>query len=243
MTETVFDLSGRFEMSQIYSNPELLREVILYNIKIYANIITAAILFILVCIFVTCSPTKSSAQTLDYQELQEEPLETAFRKLTTSGSIEWDDDAVIPGGVPDIIKEMAWPIKTGSIGGYFNRTRSKGRRKHHGVDLLAPKGTPIHAVLDGTVEVRSNGGKGFRGYGMVIIINHGNKLWTLYSHCSSMNVHVGQKVKRDQVIATVGRTGRASANHLHFEVRNSRGLPLDPMKHLPKNGALVFRGK
>lgn len=243
MTEIVFDLSGRFEMGQIYSNPELLRDVMFYNTKTCMNIITAAILFILVCIFVAFSPTKSSAQTLDYQELQEEPLETAFRKLTTSGSIEWDDDAVIPGGVPDIIKSMVWPIKTGSIGGYFSRTASKGRRKHHGVDLLAPKGTPIHAVLDGTVEVRSNGGKGFRGYGMVIIINHGNRLWTLYSHCSSMNVRVGQKVKRDEVIGTVGRTGRASANHLHFEVRNSRGLPLDPMKHLPKNGALIFRGR
>ena len=76
---------------------------------------------------------------------------------------------------------------------------------------------------------------------MVIIINHANKLWTLYSHCSSMSVNVGQKVKQGEIIGEVGRTGRATANHVHFEVRNSRGVPLDPMKYLPKHGALMFR--
>ena len=110
----------------------------------------------------------------------------------------------------------------------------------HGIDIdiVAPKSTPIHAVLDGIVEVVSNGGKGFRGYGRVIIINHSDQLWTLYSHCSTMNVKVGQRVKRGDVIAAVGRTGRATTNHLHFEVRNAKGTALDPMKYLPEYGAL-----
>ena len=54
-----------------------------------------------------------------------------------------------------------------------------------------------------------------------------------------MGVKVGQRVKQGDKIATVGRTGRATANHLHFEVRNSRGAALDPMKHLPKSGAIL----
>ena len=228
-------------MSQTQCNSHSLLTVMIDYIKNDTNLLTITALLMLCLMLFVLLPSECFAETLDYQELQEEPLETAFRKLTTSGSIEWDDDALVPGGAPDIIKGMIWPIKTGSIGSYFSRTRSKGHRKHLGVDLLAPKGTPIHAVLDGTVEVRSNGGKGFRGYGMVIIINHANKLWTLYSHCSSMSVNVGQKVKQGEIIGEVGRTGRATANHVHFEVRHSRGVPLDPMKYLPKHGALMFR--
>ena len=77
--------------------------------------------------------------------------------------------------------------------------------------------------------------------GKVIVINHNGKLWTLYSHNSSNDVKVGQRVKQGDVIAKVGRTGRATANHLHFEVRNAKGTPLDPLKYLPKEGMPVKR--
>ena len=96
----------------------------------------------------------------------------------------------------------------------------------------------IYAALDGIVELVSNGGKGFQGYGRVIMINHSGQLWTLYSHCAALNVKVGQRVKKGDVVATVGSTGRATTNHLHFEVRNAKGTALDPMKYLPENGAI-----
>lgn len=171
---------------------------------------------------------------VDYQEFQEDPLETAIRKLASPGGIEWDKQEMLSGGAPDFIKEMKWPLRTGFMG----RGMKRGRGRHDGVDLLAPKGTPVYAVLDGVVEVASNGGPGFRGYGRVIVINHDGKLWTLYSHNSSNLVRVGQKVAQGEKIALVGRTGRATANHLHFEVRNAKGTPLDPMKYLPKEGQL-----
>ena len=178
---------------------------------------------------------------VDYQELQEEPLDTVFRKLAPSDNINWEDEEeLVGGGAPSIAKDMIWPLQTGIVRGLFNRVRSRGRRRHLGVDLMAPKGTPIHAVLGGTVEVVSNGGRGFRGYGKVIIVNHNHKLWTLYSHCSSSKVRIGQTVKQGDVIAAVGRTGRATANHLHFEVRNGNGYPLNPMKYLPKDSPLVM---
>lgn len=178
------------------------------------------------------------AKQVDYQELQEDPMETAYRKLTSTGDIEWDAEEMISGGAPEFIKGMAWPLKTGKIGEFFSRTRRKGHRKHLGVDLLSPNGAPIYAVLDGIVEIVSGGGKGFRGFGKVIIINHSGLLWSVYAHCSATNVKVGQKVKLGQQIAAVGRTGRATAYHLHFEVRNSKGTALDPMKYLPSSGTL-----
>ena len=192
--------------------------------------------FILLSILLT--PDNLYAEEIDYQALQEDPLETAYRKLGSPGDIEWDEEEMVSGGAPLLISDMKWPLKSGELSSLFSRTRSKGRRKHLGIDIVAPKGTPVHAVLDGIVEVVSNGGKGFRGYGRVIIINHSDQLWTLYSHCSTMNVKVGQWVKRGDVIAAVGRTGRATTNHLHFEVRNAKGTALDPMKYLPEYGAL-----
>ena len=70
--------------------------------------------------------------------------------------------------------------------------------------MSAPRGTPIYAVLDGIVEVVSNNGPGFRGYGRVIVINHGGRLWSLYSHNSANYVKVGQRVKQGDKIAAVG---------------------------------------
>lgn len=192
--------------------------------------------FILLSMLLT--PDNLYAEEIDYQALQEDPIETAYRKLGSPGDIEWDEEEMVSGGAPLLISDMKWPLKSGELSSLFSRTRSKGRRKHLGMDIVAPKGTPIHAVLDGIVEVVSNGGKGFRGYGRVIIINHSDQLWTLYSHCSTMNVKVGQRVKQGYVIAAVGRTGRATTNHLHFEVRNTKGTALDPMKYLPEYGAL-----
>ncbi|MEG1603821.1 MAG: M23 family metallopeptidase [Cloacibacillus sp.] len=177
----------------------------------------------------------ASAAGVDYKELQEEPLETAIRKLASPGNLEWDKKEMMTGGAPDFIKNMKWPLRTG----FFSRGFRRGA--HTGADLTAPKGTPVYAALDGVVEVVSNGGAGFRGYGKVIVINHYGKLWTLYSHQSANLVKVGQRVKQGEKIGLVGRTGRATANHVHFEVRNARGTPLDPMKYLPQEGRLPRR--
>ena len=166
------------------------------------------------------------AADIDYQEFQEDPLETAIRKLASPEGGAWDREVMLSGGAPDIVQEVIWPLREGYLGRGIKR---KGRR-HDGVDMSAPRGTPIYAVLDGIVEVVSNNGPGFRGYGRVIV--------SLYSHNSANYVKVGQRVKQGDKIAAVGRTGRATGNHLHFELRNAKGTPLDPMKYLPKEGRL-----
>ena len=89
---------------------------------------------------------------------------------------------------------------------------------HTGTDIACAEGTPILAAADGVVTV-ANGLDSWGGsYGYYIKINHGGGLETLYAHCSSICVTTGQQVQAGEVIGYVGHTGRATGNHLHFEV-------------------------
>ena len=90
----------------------------------------------------------------------------------------------------------------------------KTLRAHTGVDITAPKGTPVYATAAGTVSGENPGS----GYGIVVVLNHGYSYQTLYAHLSKKAVRPGQKVKRGQVIGYVGSTGMASGSHLHYEV-------------------------
>jgi hypothetical protein len=88
-------------------------------------------------------------------------------------------------------------------------------RMHTGIDLNAEGGSPIYSTGNGTVE--SSGWEG--GYGNCVVIDHGFGFQSLYGHCKELLVKPGEKVKRGQKIATVGMTGIASGNHVHYEVR------------------------
>jgi murein DD-endopeptidase MepM/ murein hydrolase activator NlpD len=101
----------------------------------------------------------------------------------------------------------------------------KVMKLHEGVDFSAPVGTEIYATGDGKVVkvVKSK-----RGYGNNITIDHGFGYKTFYAHCEDMLVKKGQQVKRGQVIATVGNTGKSTAPHLHYEVlKNNKAI--DPI--------------
>ncbi len=111
--------------------------------------------------------------------------------------------------------------------GYRIHPIYKVRKMHTGVDIAASRGTPIHAAAGGVVVHSGRWG----GYGNCIIIDHGGGLATLYAHCSSLAVAVGEKVKQGQVIGRVGSTGLSTGPHLHFEVRKN-GTPVDPMGEL-----------
>ena len=89
---------------------------------------------------------------------------------------------------------------------------------HNGTDIGAPGGTPILAAADGTVTIANAIDLWGGGYGYYIKIRHNDTYETLYAHCSSICVTVGQKVKQGEVIGYVGTTGNSTGNHLHFEV-------------------------
>ncbi len=101
------------------------------------------------------------------------------------------------------------------------------RRFHAGVDFGGGHGAPIYAAEAGTVV--SAGARG--GYGMTIVIDHGQGLTTLYAHQSRFAVAAGQRVSRGQVIGYIGATGVATGPHLHFEVRVN-GSTRNPMSYL-----------
>ena len=91
---------------------------------------------------------------------------------------------------------------------------------HSGTDIAVPEGTPILAAADGTVTIANALDSWGGSYGYHVKLDHGGGLTTLYAHCSSICVTVGQQVKAGQVIAYVGHTGRATGPHLHFEVHS-----------------------
>lgn len=102
----------------------------------------------------------------------------------------------------------------------------RSTRMHQGQDFGAPHGTTIRAAADGVIISASRN----RGYGNVIIIDHGGGMTTVYAHCSSFIVRSG-RVKRGQPIARVGSTGLSTGPHLHFEVRIN-GRAVNPRAYL-----------
>jgi murein DD-endopeptidase MepM/ murein hydrolase activator NlpD len=103
----------------------------------------------------------------------------------------------------------------------------KVRKMHTGIDFAAPIGTPVHATADGVVtvvEVR------FSGYGKTVEIDHGFGYKTRYAHMHDFTVHIGQKVKRGELIGYVGNTGLSTAPHLHYEVMVN-DVPINPVHY------------
>lgn len=96
--------------------------------------------------------------------------------------------------------------------------------RHNGIDIPAPRGTPIYATADGIVGRAQVLG----GYGNYVEIEHGNAIQTRYGHMTRFIVSSGQSVKKGDVIGYVGSTGRSTGNHLHYEVR-IEGAPVNPM--------------
>ena len=92
----------------------------------------------------------------------------------------------------------------------------RGRKHHDGIDIPAPKGTPIVAVDTGVVIYSDNG---IRGYGNMIVIAHGDDIFTVYAHNKKNKVDKGDRVDKGQEIAQIGNTGRSTGPHLHFEIR------------------------
>jgi murein DD-endopeptidase MepM/ murein hydrolase activator NlpD len=101
---------------------------------------------------------------------------------------------------------------------------------HHGVDVAAPLGTPVHAVLPGLVQsVRTDEGDGL---GTHVTVQHANGLTTVYGHLGSSRVTPGQMLQRGQTLGTLGDSGRSTGPHLHLEVRQG-GESRDPFARRP----------
>jgi lipoprotein NlpD len=129
---------------------------------------------------------------------------------------------------------LQWPLR----GVLYGRFGQKGSERHDGIDLAAPMGTPVHTAGAGKVLYAGEQ----KGYGNIVIVDHGGGLITLYAHNQDLRVKTGQLVRVGQVVATVGQSGRTSGPYLHFEVRKD-GLPVDPLKFLGAPPERTARGR
>lgn len=147
--------------------------------------------------------------------------------LNSSRNVNNDDSTSAKGLAFD------WPVNEARLTRGFLPYK---RRPHLGLDLAAPKGTKILASHDGMVIYA---GRDFKGFGKMILLESGYGWATIYGHLDKINVHEGQMVKQGESIGLMGRTGRSTGVHLHFEIRKNKG-PVDPLPLLP-NGEKIAR--
>lgn len=127
-----------------------------------------------------------------------------------------------------------WPVEHPDrkvISTYGTRRSSGGgkSRLHKGIDIKAPYGTSVVATGAGVVSLSCMQ----NGYGHIVVVDHGNGRATAYAHLSARSVMVGDEVHKGDVLGKIGRTGRATTPHLHYEVRID-GKAVDPAPYLPQ---------
>lgn len=127
-----------------------------------------------------------------------------------------------------------WPVKKGRISQSFKH----GSNRHDGLDIAGKKNAPIYAAESGKVIYA---GRDFSGYGNLVIIEHRGDTWaSFYAHLNGFKVREGQNVSRGQMIGLMGRTGRATGVHLHFEIRYKL-RPVNPANFMGPSSYLSSR--
>lgn len=177
------------------------------------------LLILPLCLYLgSCSfgPTKNSRDLLSKNDLA-----TTERGPNTEMPPQLLDNIQNPGNI-----RFEWPVVDARMTRGFLPQK---RRPHLGIDLAANKGTPILASHSGMVLYA---GRDFKGYGRMVLIESGSGWATLYAHLDKILVEEGQMVTPDEIIGQMGRTGRATGVHLHFEIRKNKG-PIDPLELLP----------
>jgi murein DD-endopeptidase MepM/ murein hydrolase activator NlpD len=170
------------------------------------------------------------------------PVQTivAMNNIQTKHIIVPELELFIPGAKPAHLTEamaaqysvrgiFASPLPGRITSGMGLRTHPVGgfRGRHTGVDLTAREGTNIAAASPGTVVQTGEG----EYIGRFVILSHKDSYTTVYGHCSEVLTAPGRIVKKGQIIAKSGHTGRVTGPHLHFEIRKG-GVPQDPLKYL-----------
>jgi murein DD-endopeptidase MepM/ murein hydrolase activator NlpD len=173
----------------------------------------------------------ASSEELHGTEMGEEFDVTVEKRLNTSGDvIPPQEKALSPVDLKNTIG-LSWPVR-GRISRGFDLEL---RKPHQGLDIAAPRGTPILSSHDGIVIYA---GKGFKGYGKLVMVEFGDRWATFYSHLSKITVREGQWIKRGQRIGIIGKTGNATGVHLHYELRYNRQA-IDPLRYLPTGNTLI----
>jgi murein DD-endopeptidase MepM/ murein hydrolase activator NlpD len=162
----------------------------------------------------------SMNRSLDRLKTEVSIQERSFQEL-----VEYlEDQKSLLASTPSI-----WPVKgwLTSTFGYRSSPFTGRRELHKGLDIATRSGTPVIAPADGLVVFAGREG----GFGNMIIIDHGYGITTRYGHCSSLEAKLGQKIKRGDVVARVGNTGRSTGPHVHYEVAVN-GVSVNPSRYI-----------
>jgi len=137
----------------------------------------------------------------------------------------------LPPAVPQpaVGGNWIWPLKGQIISRFDESTNAEAKVRNRGIDIKAPKGTPVLAAANGTVAVIASN---FAGYGLLVIVQHDDKYISAYGSNSKVLVKKGDTVQQGQKIGEVGTIGGDPTPKLHFELRKD-GTPLDPLLYLP----------
>jgi murein DD-endopeptidase MepM/ murein hydrolase activator NlpD len=127
---------------------------------------------------------------------------------------------------PEPTADFLWPVSGGAFMRPFGEPRP--HHVHAGVDIRGQLGQDILAARDGVVAF---GGNTKTGYGTMVVLDHGDRVQTVYAHAEKILVRPGDAVRRGQPIALLGRTGNATTEHCHFEIRLANRA-VDPMPYL-----------
>ena len=119
---------------------------------------------------------------------------------------------------------IVWPAQ-GQLTGWFGERRGSGR--HPGLDIDGATGDPVAAAAAGRVTVAGASPAGYGGYGLIVMIDHGDGLVSISAHLSKVLVRVGEEVTPGQRVGSIGTTGSVTGSHLHLELRR-RGVQIDP---------------
>jgi murein DD-endopeptidase MepM/ murein hydrolase activator NlpD len=136
----------------------------------------------------------------------------------------FDDQRSLLASTPSIWPARGWV--TSDFGTRIDPYTAE-RKMHQGLDIATPHGQPVYSPSDGTVVFAGTEG----GYGKVLVIDHGYGVKTRYGHLSEILVHLGDRIRRGEKVASVGNTGRSTGPHLHYEVRVN-GIPENPRKFI-----------
>ena len=164
---------------------------------------------------------------------EEEELEKKLQKIAAQKTAISSDSNNLANSNSSstVISNGSWPVpgysRVSSPFGYRIHPVLGIKKLHTGIDIPAPTGTPTVAVSSGTVIYSGVQGS----YGNTVMIQHDNGLVSLYAHNSSLVVKVGDQVKKGQVVAKIGSTGRSTGPHLHFEIRVN-GTAQNPLNYL-----------
>lgn len=179
---------------------------------------------------------------VDPQSIVDFPFNTFIDDETFALAV--GQDLIVPGGVMPKAKPWSPPVQgttpqalpnlAQASGEYIWPTTGKISQGYHwyhkAIDIADPSGPAVVASRGGTV-VDAGWTAPARGYGIYVLIDHGDGIKTLYAHLSSVAVSAGQQVLRGQVLGQMGSTGRSTGTHLHFEIRTPSGN-VNPLNYL-----------